>query len=377
MGAVRFAIVGLALGLALELAVDTWQIALLPALTAGLVAATGASGPSAIAMRVAGFAAVSTVVLVSLGFLASGRPWLAALLMAGVAVFTSAGFGAGPVGGAVGMLGTLAYVLALVISTATSARESATLAEVVVRVSAAAAVGWVVVAVGSRWRERGAPAPSPALALGWIDIRDGGFEVVAGLLVMVLYASYLTTRKPALRGPLGAALFAGVLTWGLTSGALSLIENQASRPPRTELYTLDGAATNLASLQQSEGNRPMVVNLWATWCPPCRAEMPVLEQAQKEHSDILFVFVNQAEAAPTIQKFINQMKLDVDHVLRDRRAEVGRQAGSAALPTTLFYDANGRLVDSHLGQLSKATLGRALKRFNLTADDSAHLKDSP
>ncbi len=161
-GLVRFAIVGLALGLALGLVVDTWQIALLPALTAGLVAATGASGPSAIAMRVAGFAAVSTVVLVSLGFLATGRPWLAALLMAGVAVFTSAGFGAGPVGGAVGMLGTLAYVLALVISTATSARESATLAEVMVRVSAAAAVGWVVVAVGSRWRERGAPAPSPA-----------------------------------------------------------------------------------------------------------------------------------------------------------------------------------------------------------------------
>lgn len=213
--------------------------------------------------------------------------------------------------------------------------------------------------------------------LAWIDIRDGGFEVVAGLLVMVLYASYLTTRKPALRGPLGAALFAGVLTWGLTSGALSLIENQASRPPQTELYTLEGAVTNLASLQQSEGNRPMVVNLWATWCPPCRAEMPVLEQAQNEHSDILFVFVNQAEEKPTIKSFLEQMQLNIDHVLRDPRSEVGRQAGSAALPTTLFYDADGRLVDSHLGQLSKATLARALERFNLATDDATQLKDSP
>ncbi len=160
-GLVRFAIAGLLAGLALGLAADAWEIALLPALTAGLVSATGASGPSAVTMRVAGFAAVSTVVLVSLGFLASGRPWLAAVLMAGVAVFTSAGFGAGLVGGAVGMLGTLAFVMALVISTATSARESASLAEVAVRVSAAAAVGWLVVAVGSRWRERSAPAQAP------------------------------------------------------------------------------------------------------------------------------------------------------------------------------------------------------------------------
>lgn len=213
--------------------------------------------------------------------------------------------------------------------------------------------------------------------LAWIDIRDGGFEVVAGLIVMVFYASYLTARKPALRVPLGAALFAGVLTWGLTGGALSVIENQASRPPDTALYTLDGTTTNLASLQQSEGNRPMVVNLWATWCPPCRAEMPVLEQAQNEHSDILFVFVNQAEETPTIKGFLGQMQLNMDHVLRDRRSEVGRQAGSAALPTTLFYDADGRLVDSHLGQLSKATLARALERLGPASDNPTQAKELP
>lgn len=204
----------------------------------------------------------------------------------------------------------------------------------------------------------------------WVDIRDGGFEIIAGLIVVGFHAGYIAARRPALRGPLGAALFAGVLTWGLTGGALSLIENQANQPPEAELYTLEGTRTDLVSLQASTGNRPMVVNLWATWCPPCRAEMPLLEQAQDEHSDVLFVFANQAEAVPTIRKFMDQMQLDMDHVLRDRRGEIAGQAGSAALPTTLFYAADGRLVDSHLGQLSKATLARALERFEPPPDES-------
>lgn len=213
--------------------------------------------------------------------------------------------------------------------------------------------------------------------VAWIDIRDGGFEVLAGLVAAGFYASYLGIRQPALRGPLGAALFAGLVTWGITGGALSLIDNQVKRPPEAELYTLDGGTTDLASLQKSEGNRPMVVNLWASWCPPCRAEMPVLQKAQNQHPDILFVFANQAESTDAIRKFLDQMELDIDHVLRDRRGQIAQQVGSAALPTTLFYDASGRLVDSHLGQLSQATLARALEHFDSVSDDSTPAKDSP
>jgi thiol-disulfide isomerase/thioredoxin len=213
--------------------------------------------------------------------------------------------------------------------------------------------------------------------LAWIDIRDGGFEMIPSLIVIGLCAIYLASRQPPLRGPLGVALFAGGLAWGLTGGALSLIENQTSRPPETELYTLEGTPTDLASLQQNAGNRPMVVNLWATWCPPCREEMPVLEQAQDERTDVLFVFANQREVVPTIRKFMDQMQLDMDHVVRDPRGGIGSQAGSAALPTTLFYNANGRLVDSHLGQLSKATLARALERFDLPSTESTQAKELP
>lgn len=213
--------------------------------------------------------------------------------------------------------------------------------------------------------------------LAIIDIRDGGFDAVGGLTGIAAYAGWTFWLRPALRPPLTAALLAGGLTWGLTGGLLSLIEQQASAPPTAELATLEGRPTDLASLQQAHGNRPMVVNLWATWCPPCREEMPVLEGAQNRRDDVLFVFANQGEAAPTIRAFLNQQSLDLDHVLRDARAEIGTTAGSSALPTTLFYNADGRLVDSHLGQLSHATLAHALEAFDTTPGTAPNSEDGP
>lgn len=265
----------------------------------------------------------------------------------------------------------LALVTALIVGKLTARRRNVAISDTLFNLALVGFVAARLAFVGLYFSDYGLDP------LAWIDIRDGGFDIVAGLIAIGLYASWLAWRKAALRRPLGTALFAGALAWGLTGGALGLIESQAGHPPEVELRTLDGAPTHLVSLQQSEGARPMVVNLWATWCPPCRAEMPVLEQAQDAHADIVFVFANQGEGVSTIQRFMDRMQLDIDHVLRDRHGDIGRQVGSAALPTTLFYDADGRLVDSHLGQLSKATLARALKRFNPKTEASIHTEESP
>lgn len=211
--------------------------------------------------------------------------------------------------------------------------------------------------------------------LAIIDIRDGGFDALGGLAGMAVYAGYKTWRVRELRRPLFAAVLAGGLSWGLTGGLLSLIEQQASAPPAARLVTLNGRTTDLASLQQAQGDRPMVVNLWATWCPPCRREMPMLEAAQDRYPGVLFVFANQREATPVIRDFLESQLLDLDHVLRDARGGIARSAGSTALPTTLFYNAEGRLVDSHLGQLSRATLAHALEAFDSTSPIESHRED--
>ena len=107
----------------------------------------------------------------------------------------------------------------------------------------------------------------------------------------------------------------------------------------------------------------MVVNLWASWCPPCRREMPVLAAAQQRETGVMFVFANQGEDAATAQRYLGDSALHLANVLLDSGTELGRTVGSTALPTTLFYDAGGRLVDTHLGELSAASLASKLNQL--------------
>ena len=107
----------------------------------------------------------------------------------------------------------------------------------------------------------------------------------------------------------------------------------------------------------------MVVNVWASWCPPCRREMPMLEQAQQEHNDVMFVFVNQGESVGAVNTFLQRESLTLDHVYRDPDMAFGKKVGAVAMPTTLYYDAEGTLIDTHFGELSRATLDRSLERL--------------
>lgn len=191
-----------------------------------------------------------------------------------------------------------------------------------------------------------------------LDIRDGGFTPWAGVAAALLVAAWQGWRRAPLRKPLLLGLVAGVLVWGGALGALRLLENTAHADlPPVALTTLAGVPVTLPALADG---KPAVVNLWATWCPPCRREMPVLAAAQRQEAEVSFVFVNQGEGAATIAHYLAAERLDLANVLLDPATRLGREVGSLALPTTLFYDASGRLVDTHLGGLSAATLAGKL-----------------
>lgn len=198
--------------------------------------------------------------------------------------------------------------------------------------------------------------------LAMLDIRDGGFDLLGGIAAGTVYAGWRLWRQPAQRKALGGALAAGILTWGVTAGTLGLMAGQSRPVPETELTTLAGEAIRLPELQAAEG-QPMVVNLWATWCPPCRREMPVLAEAQQEEGDITFVFLNQGEDPAQVRRFLDHESLSLDHLLLDTQLAFGDRVGARAMPTTLFYDADGRLLDTHFGELSRATLNRELERL--------------
>ncbi|QIB64100.1 TlpA disulfide reductase family protein [Kineobactrum salinum] len=197
--------------------------------------------------------------------------------------------------------------------------------------------------------------------LGIIDIRDGGFDPIFGLIGALLVLTRQLWRNPTIRRALSGAAAAGFLTW--VAGALltGLVQPPAPSIPDSTLTGLDARMTTLPQLADGQ---PMVVNLWASWCPPCVREMPVLEKAQHDYPDITFVFVNQGEQPETIQNFLTRLGLSLDNVVTDTGASIGRSTGNRALPTTLFYDRQGRQVNAHLGELSAASLTHNLERFN-------------
>jgi thiol-disulfide isomerase/thioredoxin len=107
----------------------------------------------------------------------------------------------------------------------------------------------------------------------------------------------------------------------------------------------------------------MVVNLWATWCGPCRAEMPVLAAAQRARPDVRFVFANQGEGPEVVQRYLAAERLALQDVWLDIGSGLGPALGSRGLPTTVFFDADGTRVDAHFGLLNAAALQARLARW--------------
>lgn len=199
-----------------------------------------------------------------------------------------------------------------------------------------------------------------------LDLRDGGWTPLAGIAVAGASALVAGIRRVALRKPLGAAAGIASVVWLLGTATLATLFDTSGSLPALRLQALTGASVVLTDFH----GKPTVVNLWATWCPPCRREIPILQAAQAERTDVNFVFLNQGEAAAQVQSYLNGQKLVLQNVLLDARGEAAAELGHRALPTTLFFDASGRLIDTRVGELSRATLAQRLAALSTPSRSS-------
>jgi thiol-disulfide isomerase/thioredoxin len=193
--------------------------------------------------------------------------------------------------------------------------------------------------------------------LSVLDVRDGGWHTLAGIAAAGVVAVALATFRARWALPLAGALGAAGAVGLAGFAASSVLQQPATSLPQLTFTSLEGQPVALESFR----GKPVVMNLWATWCPPCRREMPVLLQAQRQRADVQFVFVNHRETAGRVAGYLAQHELPLRNVLLDAEGSAARELGQRGLPTTLFFDARGRLVSTRVGELSHATLAQRLE----------------
>ena len=113
---------------------------------------------------------------------------------------------------------------------------------------------------------------------------------------------------------------------------------------------VDGGTTTLAELQ-ADDDRPMVVNLWATWCAPCLAEMPDLEAFHRQRgAEIQLIGLNISDSPTRAAELTD--KLGITYLLgRDPEGVFVEALGAVGLPVTVFITRQGRLALVHQGPL--------------------------
>lgn len=177
---------------------------------------------------------------------------------------------------------------------------------------------------------------------------QGGYLSVVGVVAAALWLGLKLRRMPDQLGAFAIAVILGAASWNTVR--LLAPEPGASQLPTQRLATLDGGPAGFAQGQ------PVVLNLWASWCPPCRREMPMMTEVAAEETEVAMVFANQGEGEATIRRFLEAQDLPQAGMWLDPSSTMQAEFTVPGLPATLFFDASGALHHIHMGEISRAGL---------------------
>lgn len=147
----------------------------------------------------------------------------------------------------------------------------------------------------------------------------------------------------------------------LIAGLAVASAQKLQKAPETRLPDSKGKIVNLADFK----GKVVVVNFWATWCPPCRNEIPgfisVYNKQKSKGVEILGVSLDR-NGWDVINPFVAKMKIPYPVVLGDG-STADAWGGIEAIPTTFLVDKSGNIVEKHVGYMSEAEFEKWLKKL--------------
>ncbi len=152
-----------------------------------------------------------------------------------------------------------------------------------------------------------------------------------------------------------------VLLGDETTGAVSVpTAAPAPKPaPDFELELFSGKTIKLSDFQDK---KPVVLNFWASWCPPCREEAPELAKLGKRYGeDVEFIGVVTNDSQENAERFMKEFDITYENGLD--RANIGGLYGLTGIPETFWIDRDGRIVDHWIGAISETDLETRVRRL--------------
>lgn len=170
-----------------------------------------------------------------------------------------------------------------------------------------------------------------------------GVAVIAGICVICFMA-------------VGVAAVIGapaLLAWAESQAGVPL---QVGAPaPDFELKSLDGESVRLSQFQ----GKPVLLVFGATWCPPCRAEAPLVQEIHEDHPEMIVLWVDMEESAPTVCEYVEDMGL-THRTLLDQSGRVSETYHIYAILTSFFIDSDGILRAMLIEELTRPYLTKTL-----------------
>lgn len=212
-------------------------------------------------------------------------------------------------------------------------------------------VGLVAARAAYVWNHLDSFALDPAASLYvWMGGWTWSVGVIAAGVVLVVMLRSARAVAPSL-----ALLGALATVW-------ALVERQEPRLPILLPVDLPFVMAQSGTMTAGElRGKPLVINLWASWCPPCRREMPMLVAAAGSEPHATILLVNQGEAPDQVRAFLATHGLSGRDIAFDPHGVLGTLAAAPALPTTLFVSADGTIRDIHVGEISRVQLDIAIR----------------